>query len=103
MNLKEINSKEVIPGLQGKFIHGNTISLAFWEVKKGALVPNHNHFHEQIMHVIEGRFEFTLNGNTSIYGPGSVVVISSNLFHSGRALTDCKLMDVFSPIREEYR
>ena len=55
------------------------------------------------MHVIEGRFEFTLNGNTSIYGPGSVVVISSNLFHSGRALTDCKLMDVFSPIREEYR
>lgn len=103
MNLKEINSKEVIPGLHGKFIHGNTISLAFWDVKKGALVPNHNHFHEQIMHVIEGRFEFTLNGNTSIYGPGSVVVIFSNLFHSGRALTDCKLMDVFSPIREEYR
>ena len=103
MNLKEINSKEVIPGLHGKFIHGNTISLAVWDVKKGALVPNHNHFHEQIMHVIEGRFEFTLNGNTSIYGPGSVVHISSNLFHSGRALTDCKLMDVFSPIREEYR
>ena len=103
MKLNEIDSKEFIPGQYGKIVHGDTISLAFWDVKKGTIVPEHNHFHEQIMHIVEGKFEFTLSGKTSIYGPGSVVIISSNLFHSGLALTDCKLMDVFSPVREEYR
>ena len=103
MNLENIKQKEFFPGLKGKLVHGDKITWAFWDVEKGAEVPEHSHHHEQIMHVIEGRFEFTLNGNTCIYGPGSVVHISSNLFHSGRALTDCKLMDVFSPIREEYR
>ena len=55
------------------------------------------------MHVVEGKFEFTLNNKTKVYGNGDVVVIPSNIEHSGYALTDCKLMDVFSPAREEYR
>ena len=58
---------------------------------------------EQIMHVQEGEFEFTLDGKTKNYGSNSVVVIPSNIPHSGIALTDCKIMDVFSPVREEYR
>jgi len=55
------------------------------------------------MHVVEGKFEFTLNNKTKVYENGDVVVIPSNIEHSGLALTDCKLMDVFSPAREEYR
>ena len=50
-----------------------------------------------------GKFEFTLNNKTKVYENGDVVVIPSNIEHSGLALTDCKLMDVFSPAREEYR
>ena len=34
---------------------------------------------------------------------GDVIVIPSNIPHSGRALTKCILMDVFSPVREEYK
>lgn len=103
MNLKEIKEKEIFPGLIGKFVHGDKISWVFWDVKKDSVVEKHNHFHEQIMHVVEGLFEFTLNGNTKTYSKGDVVIIHSNIFHSGKALTDCKLMDVFSPVREEYR
>ena len=103
MNLNYIEQKEIFPGLLGKFVHGNNISWAFWDVKKDCIVPNHNHIHEQIMHVVSGNFEFTLGGNSNIYKDGDVVVIPSNIFHSGKALTDCKLMDVFSPVREEYR
>ena len=103
MNLKEIPSKEIMPGYHGKMVHGATISWAFWDVDQYAEVPAHQHHHEQIMHVLEGEFEFTLDGNTSTYVQGDVVIIPSNTPHSGKALTPCKLMDVFSPVREEYR
>ncbi|MCR9265662.1 MAG: cupin domain-containing protein [Flavobacteriaceae bacterium] len=103
MNLSQIQSKEIMPGYHGKLVHGDTISWAFWSVKQDAEVPEHSHHHEQIMHVVEGDFEFTLDGNTAIYHPGDVVVIPSNTPHSGKALTACRLMDVFSPVREEYK
>ena len=55
------------------------------------------------MHVVNGKFEFTLNGLKKIYFDGDVVVIPSNQPHSGKAITKCLLMDVFSPVREEYK
>lgn len=103
MNLSELPSKEIMPGYHGKLVHGDTMSWAFWTVDKGAEVPEHHHPHEQIMHVVEGEFEFTVDGETAIYKPGDVVVIPSNSPHGGKALTPCKLMDIFSPVREEYK
>jgi len=58
---------------------------------------------EQIMQVLEGKFEFTLDNVTAIYEPGTLVVIPPNAPHSGKALTACKLMDIFSPVRNEYK
>lgn len=103
MNLSEIPSKEIMPGYHGKMIHSNEMTWAFWDVEEGAMVPEHQHIHEQIMHVVEGRFEFTVDGETNIHEPGDVVVIPSNVPHGGKALTPCKLMDIFSPAREEYK
>ena len=92
-----------MPGYYGKMVHSASMTWAFWDVEDQAEVPEHHHPHEQIMHVIEGSFEFTLDGNTQTYGPGDVVIIPSNVPHSGKALTPCRLMDIFSPAREEYR
>ncbi|WP_396632122.1 cupin domain-containing protein [Maribacter sp. R86514] len=103
LNLATIPSKEIMPGLHGKLVHSENMSMAFWDVEKGAKVPEHAHMNEQIMHVMEGEFEFTLDGDTQIYYPGDIVVIAPHLKHSGIALTPCKLLDVFSPTREEYR
>lgn len=103
INLEKIPPKEIMPGYHAKMIHGKTMSIAYWNVDKNAEVPEHSHIHEQIMHVLEGTFEFTLDGNTKIYHPGDIVVIGSHKKHSGKALTPCKLMDVFSPVREEYK
>ena len=103
MNLNTLPSKELMPGYHGKMVHGNQLTWAFWTVEKGAVVPEHQHLHEQIMHVVEGDFEFTLDGETKICKPGDIVHIPSNLPHSGKAITPCKLMDVFSPAREEYK
>ena len=102
MNVKSLTSKELMPGFHGKMVHGNQITWAFWTVKKGAKVPEHNHPHEQIMYVLEGEFRLSINGNSKIYKKNDYVVISPNVKHEGKALTNCKLMDVFSPVREDY-
>ncbi|MFS4467032.1 cupin domain-containing protein [Maribacter sp. 2210JD10-5] len=103
LNLSDITSKEIMPGYHGKLIHSDNMTWVFWDVEDQAVVPEHSHMHEQIMHVVEGTFEFTLDGETNIYHPGDVVIIGSNKKHSGKALTPCKLMDIFSPAREEYK
>ena len=62
MNLDSVKQKEFFPGLKGKLIHGDKITWAFWDVEKDAEVPEHFHHHEQIMHVVDGEFEFILDG-----------------------------------------
>jgi len=52
---------------------------------------------------VEGEFELTINGSTKKVNKNSVAVISSNIPHSGVALTKCKIIDVFYPVREEYK
>jgi len=103
LNLSTIPSKEIMPGLHGKLVHTENMSIVFWEVEEGAEVHEHAHMNEQVMHVIEGKFEFTLDGETKMYHSGDLVVIAPHKKHSGKALTPCKLMDVFSPVREEYK
>ena len=78
MNLKTLESKEIMPGFHGKMVHGENLTWAFWSVEKDAVVPEHHHPHEQIMHVVSGEFEFTLKGETKIYHEGDVVHIPSN-------------------------
>ena len=79
------------------------MTLAYWDVEAGAEVPEHSHHHEQMMQVLEGRFEFTLQGVSREYEVGEMVVIPPHHKHSGKAITACKLMDIFSPVREDYK
>jgi quercetin dioxygenase-like cupin family protein len=102
-SLSTLPIQEIMPGFRGKLIHGDQMSLVFWDVDAGSAVPEHHHKNEQIMHVISGRFEFTVDGVTREYGPGDIVLIPAHIPHSGKAHTACQLMDVFSPAREEYR
>lgn len=103
MNISEIEPHEIVKGFKGRFIHMESFTIAFWEVKAGAEIPMHSHMHEQTTQVIEGEFKMTCGGETKIYEPGMIVVIPSNIEHGGRAITDCKLTDVFCPVREDYK
>ncbi|OIP47006.1 MAG: cupin [Flavobacteriaceae bacterium CG2_30_31_66] len=103
MNIQEIPQKEIVKGYKGRFVHMETFTLAFWEVEAGAEIPIHSHVHEQTTQVIEGKFEMTLDGITKIYSPEMLVTIPSFAKHGGKAITSCKLMDVFCPVREDYK
>ena len=101
--LNEIEIRKPLPGFKGQFIHTDKITIAFFEIEQGAELPEHSHHHEQISTIIEGKFELNLGGETIIQEPGKVTVIPSNIPHSGKALTFCKVIDVFYPVREDYK
>lgn len=104
INLKDVPAKELLPGFSGKMIHTDNMTLAYWDIKAGSILPEHSHVHEQVAaQVIAGEFELTLEGETQLMRAGDIAVIPSNVKHSGRAITDCQLLDVFSPAREDYQ
>ena len=102
-HLNSIPSKEMFPGYNGKFVHTGTSTIAFWDITANSPIPEHSHFHEQIMHVIEGEFELTVDGKTEVLTAGAVVTIPGNVKHGGKAISNCKVIDVFMPEREEYK
>ena len=103
INLIDITEKEVIKGFKGKFVHSENMTFAYWTIVSGSSMPLHKHIHEQVVNLIKGKFEFSMNGKTKIIEPGTTIIIPSNIEHSGKALTDCYIIDVFYPIREEYK
>lgn len=98
-----IPSREIINGYKARFIHTQNTTIAFWEVEAGAVMPVHFHMQEQTSQVLEGKFELTIDNVPRVLEPGSVAIIPSNVPHGGVALTDCKLLDIFSPVREDYK
>ncbi len=100
--IDQISSKEFAPGFHGKMIHTSSMTLAYWNIEKGATLPEHHHHHEQVINLLEGRFAMNIGGKEYEFGAGDVFVINSNIPHSGKALTSCKILDVFSPAREDY-
>lgn len=103
INLRDIDSRELLPGFSVRFVHAEKMTLAYWDIKSGSVLPEHSHHHEQVAaQVISGEFELTLEGITKVMKAGDIAVIPSNVAHSGKAITDCQLLDVFSPVREDY-
>ena len=103
VNLQLLTPKEIFPGFNVRFVHSRYMTFAHWSIEAGAVLPPHSHPHEQVANVIAGEFELTINGETERLGPGSVGIIPPDALHSGRALTQCHIIDAFYPIREDYR
>ena len=102
-NIEDIESFEVVPGIVGKIIHTDKMSMSFFEIAKGAALPEHHHFHEQTSYIQEGKFQFTVDGETEVVSSGNYINIAADTPHSAIALTDCKVIDVFIPCREDYK
>ena len=102
-DINTIQEKEIVPGFHAKFVHSDNMTLGFWNIDADAIMPEHAHPHEQIVNIIEGRFELTVAGETRELGPGSSVILSPEMKHSGRALTRCRIIDAFYPVREDYQ
>jgi quercetin dioxygenase-like cupin family protein len=85
-----------------KVIHGDKSTVAQVFLKKGALVPVHQHDSEQMSYMLQGSMRFELQGKKIVVGQGEVIVIPSNVPHSAVALEDGLSLDIFSPIRQDW-
>lgn len=102
-HIKNIKPKELVPGINGYYAHGDSMSFGYVELKSGSSVPMHQHVHEQITYIIEGELEMVIGGQLCFLTSGMFHVIPSNTPHSAIAKTDCIVIDAFSPIREDYK
>ena len=100
--ISEINPNEIVPGYLGKFFHGKNMTIAFWKVKKNSKIPTHNHIHEQCLYVKKGSFKLKIDGKIHRVNENELIFIKPTQKHSGTAITNCELIDFFTPNRTEY-
>jgi len=101
--LGDIEPEEVFPGFEGRFIHSDTMSFAYWEINKGSVLEERKLNHEQVISMVSGRMEFVLDGKDIDFHEGMVLVISPKVKYSGKAITKCKLLDVSHPVRKNFK
>lgn len=101
-HISTYKGKQIAPGLYGRFVHGETMTLSFVDIEKGSVLAEHRHPHEQITYIMEGELEMMIGGEKMLLTTGMVHVIPGNTPHSAVALTDVKVLDAFHPVREDY-
>ena len=101
VNLQDINPLALAEGVTARIVNGENMTIMHARLEKGATVPEHSHLHEQVVNVIEGEIELTVEGEPHLLSPGEVLVLPSHIPHSARAVTECYVIDLFHPIRED--
>jgi quercetin dioxygenase-like cupin family protein len=105
INWDEVPTEIVTPSMHRKLIYGEKLMIAKMKFKEGFLVPLHEHHHEQITHVLQGKIRFWLGKNKEEVmdlTDGDVLVIPSNLPHEALMMTDVEEIDTWTPLREDW-
>jgi len=99
----ETGYNELLDGVRLKsMVHGSATHLTEVRFVKGAVVPEHEHPHEQTGYLISGSLRFFGAGEETVVAPGDCWNFASGIPHGAEALEDSVVIEVFSPIREDY-
>jgi quercetin dioxygenase-like cupin family protein len=101
-NWTEIPEEQMSATISRQAIHGATMTVARIRLRKGAVVPLHQHTNEQISMVESGLMRFVISGEERILRGGETLTIPPNAPHLVEALEDSLAVDVFSPVREDW-
>ncbi len=82
--------------------HPELMIVAFRFEAVGAIGALHNHPHVQSTYVESGRFRFTLGDEEREVGPGDSFVIPSEQLHGCVCIEPGKLVDCFTPRRDDF-
>jgi quercetin dioxygenase-like cupin family protein len=91
------------PGLRRQVMsYSPAMMLVRHTMTKGWVGTRHSHPHEQIVYIVSGRIRFEYPGETFEVGPGDCFLVPGNVEHQASALEDCEVLDIFTPMREDY-
>jgi len=91
---------EILPGLEFRPVLGDRTLTNFVRFAPHTEAPMHSHQEEQIVLVLEGEFEFEIDGNVRLMRAGDVAVIPSWVRHGARTKdASCFEVDFFNPPR----
>jgi len=94
---------EIFPGVGIQAMAGENVMLSMVEMAPGAVVEKHDHPHEQIGLLLEGKLTFTIGDQQRTLRPGQMWRIPGGVSHHVVAGDEgAKAVDVFCPVREEY-
>ena len=83
-------------------IHTPELMQVEFGFEQGAIGAPHSHPHIQVSYVAEGSFEVTIDGVTEVVGTGGSFIVPSGLVHGVVALEKGRLVDVFTPMRQDF-
>lgn len=91
------------PGVTRKVMgYNDDVMMCEISFEKGAEGNTHSHPHSQVTYIAEGKFAFTIEGETREVSKGDCVFMPPGAEHGTRCLEAGKLVDVFSPKREDF-
>lgn len=101
--IDQVPPKKVKEGIEMRvLVWAGKMMMTHVTFKKGSVGDLHSHPHEQISYVVEGEFIYTVGEEKYHMKAGSSIYVPGNVKHQVEALTDGVLLDVFTPIREDY-
>jgi quercetin dioxygenase-like cupin family protein len=71
-------------------------------LEAGSKMPEHRHPQEQIVHILRGRMRLIVDGTPHELVTGDSFYLASNVPHGVEAIEETRVLDTFSPPREEY-
>jgi len=100
---KQMEWEELGGGVSRKFLGWDKqIMMVKVKFEKGAEGSPHQHFHTQTTYCAKGKFEFTVGDEKQVVEYGDGVYIPPNVIHGAICLEEGVLIDVFSPVREDF-
>ncbi len=95
---------EVVPGDLVWMVTGDQLQVIRSEMAPGTDFGLHRHTQEQLICVLEGVLEFTVDGETRQVGPGGVIHAPSGVEHGGRVASQERVvtLEAFSPPRVDF-
>ncbi len=99
----DIEWKAVDPGVSRKIMtYDDRLMLVKVKFETGAIGTLHHHHHTQISHVESGSFEVEINKEKKVLKAGDAFYVPPNTVHGVVCLESGILIDVFSPMREDF-
>jgi quercetin dioxygenase-like cupin family protein len=99
--IRDLPAVQLAPGIIARVVPGAGLTVTHVVLDAGSILPVHSHVNEQVVNVVEGHLELTVDGKLFNLIPGTSLVLPPNVPHGGRAVTKCLVIDVFHPIRAD--